>query len=154
MPLTRFLWVWIQHKIFVMQAGFKLGVPWYRLMAHDWSKVSWAEWPHYARRFYGDGDDSAGFLQCWVHHQNCNPHHWQWWIDRSTGQPIPMPMDYVREMVADWLAAGRAYEGRWPDLDNWTWLEEHWNTMLLHPTTRKRVEHVVKELKGQNRGEA
>lgn len=151
MPLTRMAWAWIKHKWFVMRAGAWLEVPWWQLVLHDLSKLSPQEFPHYARRFYGDGDNDDAFERCWLHHQNHNPHHWQWWIDRSTGLAVPMPMHYVREMVADWLAASRSYQGHWPNPWAWAWLEAHRDKMILHPITQARLEKVLSKLKQEYR---
>ena len=56
-----------------------------------------------------------------------------------------MPEVCVREMVADWFAAGKAYNGAWPDPTNLTWLKENRHRMQLHPTTEKRLTAVLAE---------
>ena len=43
----------LRHKWFVFQAGRKTGAPLWRLILHDWSKFTPAEWAPYARMFYG-----------------------------------------------------------------------------------------------------
>lgn len=60
---------------------------------------------------------------------------------------MPMPWWAVREMVADWLGAGRAYEGQYPDVHNWTWYEKNRDKMRLDLVTESRVECVIEELK-------
>lgn len=59
-----------------------------------------------------------------------------------------MPMAAVREMVADWLGAGRAYDGKWPTPEKWPWFETHWKGIKphLHKTTVERVEKVLREI--------
>ena len=122
-----YLWVIAKHKWFVLIAGWRMGVPFWRLIIHDLSKYSPVEFFAYARRFYGAADRLEEFDRAWIHHQNHNPHHWQYWIDRSGDEysPAEMPLVFVREMIADWLAAGRAYEGEWPDVNEWTWWEKN-----------------------------
>lgn len=134
----RYFWLTLKHKWFVLIAGRRTGCPMWRLLLHDWTKFLPCELPHYQRQFFGSKDDPAGFARCWTHHQNSNPHHWEYWIPRTgrpANEPIPMPSWAVREMVADWLAAGRAYEGKWPVAGDWPWLREHWGKIRVHPDT-------------------
>lgn len=39
----RFAWVILKHKWFVLLAGLEVGVPLWRLIIHDWSKFTPAE---------------------------------------------------------------------------------------------------------------
>ena len=152
-----YFWLTIKHKWFVLLAGLSTKTPLWRLIIHDWTKFTPSELPHYQRQFFGKADDPKGFMTAWLHHQNHNPHHWEYWIPRSghkrcdppyeDNKPCTMPMWAVREMVADWLAAGRTYEGKWPKLDNWTWLNKHLSKMQLSPQTRIKVAYVLKELR-------
>lgn len=151
----KYFWLTLKHKWFVLLAGFKTEAPLWRLIIHDWTKLTPAELPHYQRQFFGKADDSAGFVRCWLHHQNSNPHHWEYWIPRTghsrcnppyqDNKPIQMPDWAVREMVADWLAAGRAYEGRWPVLADWRWLQQNFPRIArnLHPDTLGRLRAVL-----------
>jgi hypothetical protein len=97
----------------------------------------------------------------WLHHQNLNPHHWEHWISRSghgnegmnvRETSIPMPMKYVREMVADWMGSSRTYghdKKNWPEIDNWYWLKNFGVTKMkgrLHPTTIDRLDIVFSEI--------
>ncbi|WP_155300581.1 DUF5662 family protein [Deinococcus kurensis] len=137
-----------RHKRYVYAAGRKLGVSRWQLLVHDLSKFTPAELPHYARQFFMKPTvaNRDAFAAAWLHHQNTNPHHWEYWVPRtghtlslgsSQSAAMPMPRRYVNEMVADWLGAGRAYEGRYPDsLDGWTWLHANLPKMTLHPMTR------------------
>ena len=113
-----------------------------------------AEAPHYGRQFFGPADDSLGFACAWLHHQNLNPHHWEYWIARSAhtrggyedNDPLPMPEPYIREMVADWLGAARAYEGKYPEtLEGWNWLRENWNKIQMHYQSRRILMNVLNE---------
>jgi hypothetical protein len=132
------------HKVYVLRAGWQTRAPLWRLLIHDWTKFAPAELPHYGRQFFGDKGDPDGWQRAWVHHQNHNPHHWDYWVNRTItkgpkgGQQavgVLMPQWVVREMVADWMAASRAYEGRWPTLDSWPWLERQMPTLrqFMHP---------------------
>lgn len=137
----------IKHKWFVLLASRRVGgIPFWQALAHDMSKFSLAELPHYGRQFFGDKREPDRFAEAWLHHQNSNPHHWEYWIPRTehnrkkasmkAAGPMPMPERYVREMVADWMGASRAYTGSWDMVD---WLEKNLPRMDLHPVTVERL---------------
>lgn len=156
LPMLRYGVQTLRHKFFVLQAGRRTGAPFLRLLFHDLSKFTPAELPHYGRRFFGDRSDPEGFARAWLHHQNHNPHHWEYWILRTShilsgghpgeNVPLEMPERYVREMVADWLAAGRAYSGEWPaSPETWAWLKEARPRMRLHAATAALLDRVLLE---------
>lgn len=152
----KYLLLTIKHKWFVFLAGIKIKVPLWNLIIHDWSKFTLSELPHYGRQFFGEANDPKGFITCWIHHQNFNKHHWEYWVPRTghsrctppylDNNPIPMPEKYVREMVADWMGASRAYEGTWPDVNNWKWVEKNVPKMNLHDETKLRLYNVFYNL--------
>jgi len=41
------------------------------------------------------------------------------------------------ELLADWFAAQVAYDGNWPEIGNWTWVEKRFKHFVqnMHPTT-------------------
>jgi hypothetical protein len=143
----------LKHKWFVFIVGRKIGVSLWRLLKHDWTKFLVSELPHYNRQFFGGADDPLGFVTCWTRHQNRNDHHWEYWIPR-TGcnrctppykdmEPIPMAEQAVKEMVADWIGAGRAYEGKWPDLKNWEWYKRNYDKIIVHSITRDLINRII-----------
>jgi hypothetical protein len=148
----------IKHKYFVFIAGLGLKVSLWRLIWHDFSKFSWKELPHYQRQFFGKADNPKGFINAWLHHQNTNDHHWEYWIPRSghtrcdppyeNNKPIPMSEPAVREMIADWLGASRAYGGKWPNSKEWYWLEQNlWKIWPnLHLETQLIIKNVFREI--------
>jgi hypothetical protein len=82
----------------------------------------------------------------WLLHQRRNSHHWQAWIlrnDDGSVKTLPMPERFAREMVADWIGAGRAISGR---QNPRPWYEDNKHKMQLHPDTRRLVERVMAEL--------
>jgi hypothetical protein len=133
-----------RHKWFVFRAGLKTGAPLWRLLIHDWSKLTPVEWGPYVRTFYaGDLVRPGEFDRAWLHHQHRNPHHWQHWLLRLDDGPteaLRMPVPLVREMVADWMGAGRAITGRWGVAD---WYEANRDRIVLHPEVRVQVENLV-----------
>lgn len=154
----------LRHKWFVFLECCKLGIPWLGVI-HDWSKFLPSEFIPYARHFYGNyphfqevkhiphlysgltkEDVDYQFNYAWLHHQHRNKHHWQRWmltLDSSKKdsklRPLPIPEKYVKEMLADWMGAGRAYGN--PDTLNW--YKDHKDEILLHPDTREWVEGML-----------
>jgi len=140
------------HKWYVFIAGRRLKAPFWNLVVHDLSEFSRAEFRHYARTFYGNGGDDRGFAEAWWHHYFHNPHHWEYWVSRNphmrgipTAGTRPMPEVCVREMVADWFAAGKVYNRAWPDPRDFTWYHENKDRMQLHPLTWARLLVVLDE---------
>ena len=135
-----------KHKWFVFQAGCRLKVPLWRLIIHDWSKFTPAEWTPYANRFFGgragveDKDlDPEEFRVAWMHHIHHNPHHWEHWVF-CDGGVIEMPSNFVREMIADWLGAGRAITGSW---DIRSWYDKTKSKRILGQYTGIQVGHLI-----------
>lgn len=156
----RYLRTVLRHKLFVLIAGRRTGVPFWRLLVHDLSKFSRAEWSPYVRRFaLGRGGavdheaDADEWRLAWNHHWHRNPHHWEHWLrfvpydggGTSTHYiaEIPMPETYVREMVADWMGAGRAYTGTW---DAREWYAKNRSKIILHPDSRRLAERLMAEV--------
>lgn len=153
MPTLRYTLLTLKHKWFVLVAGLRLKVPLWRLIVHDWTKLLPRNLYQYGRQFFGDQGDALGFALTWARHQNAHDHHWEYWIprtghNRSTppypdGVPLPMSDAAMREMVADWYGASRAYEGQWPTRENWVWLRENFPKVRLHPETRRKIEALL-----------
>lgn len=154
----------IKHKWFVFVAGLKVNVNLIQLITHDWSKFLPREFIPYARYFYGnypkhDSNDPTklarigyygkttldiehDFKDAWNLHQKTQPHHWQYWVlindsDEPKITALQMPYKYVKEMVADWMGAGRAITGKWEVHE---WYSKTRTKIILHDETRKDVE--------------
>lgn len=148
----KYIWLTCKHKWFVFLAGWQTGAPLGRLIIHDWSKFLPSEAPHYGRQFFGPADDPVNFALAWNYHQKRHPHHWEYWQmvtghnrgGLPDGSPLPMPEWAVREMVADWMGASRAYEGQWPTAA-WPWLHREGikDLQRMHPETQQRVRRVL-----------
>jgi len=147
MPVKRhwqYLKYVLRHKWFVLLAGMRLKVPILMLIFHDWDKFMPDEWLPYARAFYApDGSKQykpdAWFTLAWNAHQKRNKHHWQYWMitwDRGNTEYLDMPDVYRREMLADWMGAGKAL-GK-PLV--WEWYEANKDKIKLHPDTRVWIE--------------
>jgi len=138
----KFLWSLLRHKWFVFVECCKLGIPLLGII-HDSSKFSRDEFGAYANRFYGPrkGENTPEWKRGWLHHQNSNKHHPEYWIIRGRlGRDIlPISDRYRREMLADWRGAGRAYGNP----DTWEWYQGVREDIVLHPQTRAWVEEML-----------
>lgn len=112
----------------------------WRLIIHDWSKFLPAESRAYTKRFFQGGCPEGEWKVAWRHHVQHNPHHWEHWS--QNGELLPMPEVFVREMVADWMAAGKAYAGASNVQD---WLNKAAPKMKLHPGTIEILCRVLKQ---------
>lgn len=149
----RYLRVYLTHRFFVFKYGRMLGVPTWRLLAHDSSKLSRVEWTAYARRYshyrkapVGKANDPDEFHLAWTHHWHRNSHHWEHWITFGEGnepRALEMPEVAIREMVADWIAASRAYRGDAALAEEW--YANNRDRINLAPATRERVEATLCE---------
>lgn len=164
-PYIKYFWYIVRHKWFVFVAGLKTKAPIWLLLIHDWSKLLPDEFIPYANYFnnqklqekenieafkFGLAELAPfgyfakdRFNVAWLYHQRRNPHHWQYWYlmqDNDPDFPLPMPEKYAREMLADWMGAGRAITGKW---DVKTWYEKNKEVIKIHPDTRVFVETLM-----------
>ena len=154
----------LRHKWFVLIECFKAGL-YIQGIVHDASKFLPREWIPYVRFFYGkDATDEAResryqsidsaqryFQRAWQMHLMCNKHHWQNWVnfqDIGTQVVLEMPHRYAKEMVCDWIGAGRA-QGYYDKNDPWkevnVWYKKNKDRIIIHPDTRKYIESILKE---------
>ncbi len=133
------------HKWYVLQECIKLGIPWQGLM-HDISKFRPSEFIPYARYFYdmryGLPSDPRlpDFDIAWLNHQHRNKHHWQHWIlpyDDGTCWTLQIPHKHLKEMLADWRGANKAY-GTMPLVD---WYTEHRQIIKMADHSREWIEY-------------
>lgn len=85
----------------------------------------------------------ACFDEAWLAHIHRNKHHWQHWIlhlDDGGLVFLPMPERYRREMLADWIGAGRAILGDKADVGAWYKEQRERGRIDMHPETRTWVE--------------
>lgn len=130
----------IRHKWYVMVECFRLRIYWQGL-THDLSKFLPDEFFPYLEYFYGDKNSIFAFYfeerfkEAWLLHQKRNKHHWQYWIlrnDNGSTIALDMPIQYCEEMLADWIGAGLAINGK---LEVKSWFEKNKANMLLSPST-------------------
>lgn len=141
----------VRHKWFVFVAGLKIGASIWRLLIHDWSKFLPSEWIPYAHTFYDENGNTRykktdEFNMAWLMHQHRNPHHWQHWILREdSGNVIKMsvPNKYIKEMVADWMGAGRAITGKWEVRE---WYNRNKQKIGVSIGTKLKIEKILETL--------
>ena len=140
----------IRHKWFVFIECCKRGVFWQGIF-HDFSKFLPSEFFPYMQFFFGGVKSNVrpsweiqmAFKMAWLHHKHLNPHHWQYWIDEGDDGKktiYEMPLKYRKEMVSDWVGAGKA-RGKGNDVKNF------WNVnkekITLGEATRDWVEKEI-----------
>lgn len=145
----------LTHKKYVCFFAIKLGIGWQGFW-HDMSKFSPVEFWESVKYYQGTSSpiDAAkadmGYSMAWLHHKGHNKHHYEHWQDNfdKGGEPLKMPDKYVKEMICDYLAAGRAYKGK--DFDfysEWSWwLNKNKNPIAMHPSNWFTVNYVLNEL--------
>ena len=148
-----------KHKLLVMKFCFKCGLIWRGLM-HDNSKFGPTEFWASARYWQGNRSpidaekEVKGYSLAWQHHKGHNPHHWEYWLDnlgtyQNTG--LKMPIEYVIEMICDWLAAGIVYGGNKVNYDEpydipRAFYNSKKKERIFHPETQKLIEHFLDEI--------
>ena len=154
----------IEHKKNVFVEGRKLGLPIWRLLVHDMSKFSKAEFKPYAHRFFGSAnylkthDVEEEFKFAWHHHKLNNSHHWGYHRVNGSFEPKGDPngkfLDYYRkmpyldavEMIADWNAMSVKFLAKGSDkfidpiqYSTHIWWDANKYSINLHVTTKKLV---------------
>ena len=142
------------HRKYVRKMCWKLGLYWQGIV-HDLSKYSITElkmckyWtgkgsPHQACR------EAIGYSPSWIHHYHKNKHHYQyWWGEDEEGKilPIKMPYKYALELIADYLGAGKAYNGNnFSFKDELDWWRNHVKTIKMHDETKAFVTSILSDL--------
>lgn len=137
----------MNHKINVFVECWKEGL-YIQGIFHDMSKFAPQEFIPYALKFYSNQKSESIELRwqkAWLHHQNYNKHHWEYWIvNRSTREALPMPRKYLIEMVCDWRSFSRKW-GRSAKKSNLLERMMKSDSIILHPVTRKELEDYIKE---------
>jgi len=162
--IIKYLKYVLVHKYYVAIECFKEGLIW-RGLAHDMSKLKPDEFIPYANFFYGNKEDDikkgrnkTGYYKptdtgdrafdfAWLLHQKRNRHHWQWWIlpeDDGGAKILEMEEKYLKEMICDWVGAGKAQGHFSPKEDKYletrNWYVANNSKMQLHENTRKYIE--------------
>nr|DAX05649.1 MAG TPA: hypothetical protein [Bacteriophage sp.] len=142
-----------RHKYYVMKFCFKCGL-YKRGLLHDLSKYSLTEFFSSARYFQGTSSPidaekkEKGYSLAWQHHKGHNPHHWEYWIDNIgtyKNTPCKIPIEYVIEMICDWLGAGIVYSKQKPNynqpyIEPLEYYDKCKNERIFHEETQELIE--------------
>lgn len=120
--------------------------------AHDASKTEPDEYGPYDSYFYGGNRSSQvvdDFNMAWLKHIHRNPHHWQYFVlqcdEPDEGEIVlDMPINYLLEMICDWLSFSIAKDNMYVVFD---WYDEHKNHIKLSKNTRKTVEDILNKIR-------
>ena len=113
---------------------------------HDASKYGEEEFGAYRDYFYDPehhSRSSEAFNLAWLHHQNHNPHHWQYWVlindvDEPQVHPLDMPFKYIMELLCDWASAGRHYGNT-----AYSWYQQQKDKLIITDRTRDILEKYI-----------
>ena len=91
----------------VLKCPFLLSVLSDAVAVHDASKFDSLEFEGYRQYYYtadGEQKNVAKYNQAWLHHQNTNQHHPEYWImrDDNSGKALEMSYIAIAEMLLDW----------------------------------------------------
>ena len=110
-----------KHRWEVRKICFKIGI-FYQGLTHDLSKYSPVEFFNGAKYYLGTKSptiaerEDKGYSAAWMHHRGRNKHHFEYWVDLNPQtkmyEPVPMPMNYLKEMFCDRVAASKIYQGK------------------------------------------
>lgn len=148
-----------KHKYYVGVECFRRGLYWQGLV-HDLSKYSFVEFSASAKYFQPGNSpvkeekDERGYSIAWLNHKAKNKHHWIYWTDREEGVEvaIEMPEKYVKEMLCDFIGAGKAYDGKeWTPQSPLNYYTQTKHEMLLHHKTRTLFEKMLRDFAHQKR---
>lgn len=118
---------------------------------HDKSKYEMEEFIAYRMKFHPASSDNKSkeeveklFNLAWLHHQNNNPHHPEYWvlIDGDKVEPLDMPNIYIAEMLLDWEAMGMKFH-----TNTYKYYYERGKNKLFSDKTRATIESVIEIFK-------
>ena len=138
---------WVSYYSFLLRNSF-VGI------FHDLSKFHPIEFFESIK--YADGKCSPiirckadkGYSIAWLHHKSHNKHHLEYWLDFNGDKimPIEMPSIYMKEMLSDWLAAGRTYVGKsFKIKDEYKWMQSRNEILckMLHSSTNMKIRKLI-----------
>ena len=143
------------HKYLVAKGCFAVGL-YKQGLLHDMSKYSPTEFRVGAKYYQGTRSpnnaerEDIGYSSAWLHHKGRNKHHFEYWIDYTAQggegplSGMKMPDNYIVEMVMDRIAASKVYlKEKYTDRSPLEYYERSKSKVILHPYTRKLLEHLL-----------
>ena len=121
MKLFKHLRTITKHRHKVIKHCAKAGI-FFQGLFHDVSKLSPTEFIPSVKYYQGTRSPNEkerelfGYSKAWMHHKGRNKHHFEYWVDLNPQtkmyEPVPMPMNYLKEMFCDRIAASKIYQGK------------------------------------------
>ena len=94
--------------------------------------------------------EDKAFDYAWLLHLKRNKHHWQFWtLPEDVGglKVLEMPLKHRKEMLCDWIGAGKAQGRRSPKEDTYQevrkWYDCHQTKLQLGEETRQWIEDKI-----------
>lgn len=143
----------LKHKKEVLKICCSMGL-YRRGFTHDLSKFHPKEFIE-STKYYNKNSSpillcksDKGYSNAWQHHHGHNDHHFEYWIDYNKGQitPIKMPFKCLLEMIADWLAAQKTYNGSIDYKKEFEWFNNNKHNFIIHSTTLQFAEDILMAL--------
>lgn len=145
-----------RHRFHVFLNCCRCGIP-FRGLVHDLSKYSPSEFFPSARHFNGkkspigeERKEEGGYSKVFIHHTRKNRHHYEYWVDVTTGDIVlcPIPYVFVLEMCCDMISASMVYNGRNFTRDKpLAFFEKTKEKAMMHSQSKKFVEIVLTKYK-------
>lgn len=112
-----------------------------RIQNHDMSKYSEEEFEPYRKQYYPINaqekeNNKDAFQKAWIHHLECNDHHWQHRQNNKTFDKENMIA--ILENVCDWLAMGYKFHDR-----PYQYYEKHKDEIHLPEEDKKFLEKII-----------
>ena len=147
------------HKLIVMDGCFKVGL-YKQGLLHDLSKYTPEEFWIGVRYYQGTRSPNAaerldkGYSEAWMHHKGRNKHHCEYWTDMSMEtwryEPVPMPRNYLVEMVMDRRAACIVYQGKnYTPASALNYYLHSKDRNAMHPQTQQELEFLLTMLRDE-----
>ena len=160
-PIKHFITI-TKHRHLVMKLCFKMGL-YKQGLLHDLSKYSYTEFSNSAKYYVGTYSPTIserkekGYSDIWMHHKGRNKHHYEYWFDFSNVEkkyvPIKIPIQYVKEMICDRIAASKVYlKDQYTKSSALEYLHRTYDRHEMHPETSELLKswlELVSE-KGEN----
>lgn len=142
-----------KHRNRVIYHCLKAGIFWQGLF-HDLSKYMPEEFIPGAKYYQGTRSPNEkerelfGYSKAWMHHKGRNKHHFEYWTDYDPKtklmMPVKMPINYVKEMFCDRVAASKIYAGeKYNDSYALNYFLGGKARRVIHPETSQLIEKLL-----------
>ncbi len=146
-----------KHRHQVIKHCFYAGI-FFQGLKHDLSKYTPTEFLSGIKYYQGTRSPNesereiCGYSKAWMHHKGRNKHHFEYWTDYNIKtkrlSPVKMPINYVKEMFCDRVAAGKIYRGdNYKNSDPLNYFLGGKNRRFIHPETSDFLEKLLVMLK-------